>query len=233
MYNAERVSGLLIYFQGLKALAFPQHHQNILSKIYIQKFTFSYQRNKFLVAYVTDSDRSLVRPYVFICNSILMENNEVSHCLSNEEHQINSGRLQNKFKWIIDPLEFQALAQRVVHRSPISSFVKSEDPGLTSLTLVQVQSRNSTGSTPLHVAAYYGSRDMINILLESGAVQTDKNKVTQHSSDSVRLKCFQFGWLPGHYASRWSQPLDQKIAIGLKPRTPAMNSSAFSFRRIR
>lgn len=38
--------------------------------------------------------------------------------------------------------------------------------------------RNSSGSTPLHVAAYYGSRDMINLLLECGAAQTERNMVT-------------------------------------------------------
>ena len=41
-----------------------------------------------------------------------------------------------------------------------------------------MQTRNSTGSTPLHVAAYYGSREMINMLLECGAGQTERNKVT-------------------------------------------------------
>ena len=46
--------------------------------------------------------------------------------------------------------------------------------------LVQVETKNSSGSTPLHVASYYGSRDMINLLLEQGAEQTNKNKVIQN-----------------------------------------------------
>ena len=43
-------------------------------------------------------------------------------------------------------------------------------------SLVQVETKNSSGSTPLHVASYYGSRDMINLLLDRGADQTHKNK---------------------------------------------------------
>ena len=44
---------------------------------------------------------------------------------------------------------------------------------------------------------------------------------------------FQFGWNPRHYASRWSQPLDLRLAVGLKPCSPSMNSSKFTFKRIR
>ena len=46
---------------------------------------------------------------------------------------------------------------------------------------MQVDTQNRTGSTPLHVAAYYGSREMINLLMEcgaqSGGASLAKNKV--------------------------------------------------------
>ena len=52
-----------------------------------------------------------------------------------------------------------------------------QTPGHT----VQVDGQNRTGSTPLHVAAYYGSREMINLLMEcgaqSGGASGAKNKV--------------------------------------------------------
>ena len=54
-------------------------------------------------------------------------------------------------------------------------------PALTRGDLItfQVESKNMSGSTPLHVAAYHGSREMINLLLESGPSpgQMNKNKV--------------------------------------------------------
>ena len=48
-----------------------------------------------------------------------------------------------------------------------------------------------------------------------------------------RYICIQLGWGPSHYAHRWAQPTNIKISLGLKPRPPALNSSAFTFRRIR
>ena len=94
-----------------------------------------------------------------------------------------------------------------------------------------------SGSTPLHVAAYHGSREMINLLLETApsAGQMNKNKVGVKKVSESNLKevLFQFGWNPRHYASRWSQPLDLRLAVGLKPCAPSMNSSKFSFKRIR
>ena len=45
--------------------------------------------------------------------------------------------------------------------------------------MLQVETTNSSGSTPLHVAAYYGSGDMLNLLLHCGADQTHRNKVRQ------------------------------------------------------
>ena len=43
--------------------------------------------------------------------------------------------------------------------------------------MTQVEAKNISGSTPLHVAAYYGSRDMIHLLMENGAKPLNKNKV--------------------------------------------------------
>ena len=45
--------------------------------------------------------------------------------------------------------------------------------------MLQVETTNSSGSTPLHVAAYYGSGNMLNLLLHCGADQTQRNKVRQ------------------------------------------------------
>eukprot|EP00092_Neocalanus_flemingeri_P025029 GFUD01027141.1.p1 GENE.GFUD01027141.1~~GFUD01027141.1.p1 ORF type:complete len:198 (+),score=44.94 GFUD01027141.1:43-636(+) len=81
-----------------------------------------------------------------------------------------------------------------------------------------VQNRNSQGSTPLHVASYFGRKEMINLLIDNGAKPFLKNKE---------------GWHAGHYACRWSQPLDLRLSVGLKPCSPAMNSFTFSFKRIR
>merc|ERR1711974_331110 len=56
-----------------------------------------------------------------------------------------------------------------------------------------VQAKNSTGSTALHVAAYYGQPQLVELLLEAGANPWHKNRQ---------------GWHAGHYATRWSQPKD-------------------------
>jgi len=81
-----------------------------------------------------------------------------------------------------------------------------------------VESKNLTGSTPLHVAAYYGSREMINLLMDNGAKPLNKNK---------------YGWHACHYGSRWTQPLDMRLSVGLKPCSPTVNSARFTFRKIR
>merc|ERR1719483_1898300 len=52
-----------------------------------------------------------------------------------------------------------------------------------------VQNKNSQGSTPLHVASYYGQKGMVNLLLENGAKPYNKNKE---------------GWHAGNYACRWN-----------------------------
>ena len=103
--------------------------------------------------------------------------------------------------------------------------------------MLQVETTNSSGSTPLHVAAYYGSGNMLNLLLHCGADQTHRNKVRQ-TRDTWHVTresyiCIQLGWGPSHYAHRWAQPTNIKISLGLKPRPPALNSSAFTFRRIK
>jgi len=81
-----------------------------------------------------------------------------------------------------------------------------------------LQARNNSGSTALHVAAYYGQREVVGALLEAGANPWHRNRL---------------GWHAGHYASRWSQPRDVRLNIGLKPGAPASASSRFSFARIR
>ena len=56
-----------------------------------------------------------------------------------------------------------------------------------------METKNSVGSTPLHVAAYYGSRDMVNILLHSGARQNGKNKVsslTDNKNNDAQLRMY-------------------------------------------
>jgi len=59
---------------------------------------------------------------------------------------------------------------------------------------------------------------MVHLLVDHGAKPFYKNKE---------------GWHAGHYACRWSQPLDLRLSIGLKPSTPTMNSFKFSYKRIR
>merc|ERR1712012_51536 len=81
-----------------------------------------------------------------------------------------------------------------------------------------VESKNLSGSTPLHVAAYFGSKEMINLLLDQGGEPPESNK---------------HGWTPHHYAARWSQPLNVKLAVGIKPCSPVSNSSKFSFKKIK
>jgi len=81
-----------------------------------------------------------------------------------------------------------------------------------------VQAKNSTGSTALHVAAYYGQPQVVGLLLEAGANPWHKNRQ---------------GWHAGHYATRWSQPKDIRLALGLRPGCPSSASAAFSFSRIR
>jgi len=82
----------------------------------------------------------------------------------------------------------------------------------------QVQNKNSQGSTPLHVASYFGQKGMVNLLLENGAKPYNKNKE---------------GWHAGNYACRWNQPLNMRLSVGLKPGTPSLNSFKFSYKRIR
>merc|ERR1712059_20767 len=40
-----------------------------------------------------------------------------------------------------------------------------------------VQARNNLGSTALHVAAYYGRRDLVDLLIEAGANPWHRNNV--------------------------------------------------------
>jgi len=81
-----------------------------------------------------------------------------------------------------------------------------------------VHVRNNKGSTPLHVAAYYGKEDMVGILVEGGAKEFQKNKA---------------GWHAGHYANRWSQPLNKRLTVGCKPGNPANTSHRFCFKPVR
>jgi len=81
-----------------------------------------------------------------------------------------------------------------------------------------IQARNSTGSTALHVAAYYGQPELVELLLEAGANPWHKNR---------------HGWHAGHYATRWSQPRNIRLSLGLRPGAPASASAAFSFSHIR
>lgn len=81
-----------------------------------------------------------------------------------------------------------------------------------------LQARNGQGSTALHVAAYYGREELVAVLLESGANPWHRNR---------------HGWHAGHYASRWSQPRDIRLKIGLRPLPAASNSASFSYSRIR
>lgn len=71
---------------------------------------------------------------------------------------------------------------------------------------------------PLHVAAYYGRSEVVGLLLETGANPWHRNRQ---------------GWHAGHYASRWAQPRDLRLAIALKPSPPSSASAAFSYSRIR
>jgi len=93
---------------------------------------------------------------------------------------------------------------------------------ISSLSLQMVpdhiESRNLSGSTPLHVATYYGNSSAVSALQKLGANRFYKNK---------------FGWNAGHYAGRWSQPLDSRLPIGLEPVEPTKNSNSFSFKKIR
>jgi len=81
-----------------------------------------------------------------------------------------------------------------------------------------VTSRNSQGSTPLHLASYYGRRDMVDLLVNQGAKPAFRNKE---------------GWHAGHYACRWSQPTDLRLSLALRPASAASSSSQFAYRRIR
>lgn len=81
-----------------------------------------------------------------------------------------------------------------------------------------VHVRNNNGSTPLHVAAYYGKEDMVGLLVEGGAKVFQKN---------------QAGWHSGHYANRWSQPLNKRLTVGCKPGNPSTSSNRFCFKSVR
>jgi len=81
-----------------------------------------------------------------------------------------------------------------------------------------VEEKNKTGSTPLHVATYFGNGEAASVLQRYGANRFYKNKL---------------GWNAGHYAGRWSQPLDERLPVALQPVKPARNSQTFSFKKIR
>ena len=53
------------------------------------------------------------------------------------------------------------------------------------------------GSTPLHVATFYGHAGTVEVLQAFGADSLYKN---------------QHGWTAGHYAGRWSQPLGKEYS---------------------
>jgi len=93
---------------------------------------------------------------------------------------------------------------------------------LSSLSLQvlpeRIENRNFSGSTPLHVATYFGNLGAVEVLQRFGANPTQRNTL---------------GWHPGHYAARWSQPLDLRLAVGAVPSTPARNSRSFAFNKIK
>jgi len=82
----------------------------------------------------------------------------------------------------------------------------------------QIEAKNLLGSTPLQVAAYYGNVSTLTTLQNVGASRDTSNVL---------------GWSARHYASRWSQPLDVQMNVGLKPRNAASNSKMFAFGKIR
>ncbi|XP_023321539.1 uncharacterized protein LOC111696226 [Eurytemora carolleeae] len=82
----------------------------------------------------------------------------------------------------------------------------------------KLEYRNRSGSTPLHVAAYYGNGEAVSVLERFGANRFYRNKL---------------GWNAGHYAGRWSQPLDMRLPVGLAPVAPTRNSQTFAFGKIR
>jgi len=126
---------------------------------------------------------------------------------------------------VLDEHETMCPSDKITGNTKLHRLARSDDC-LTANRMIDetqnvrrlVEAKNISGSTPLHVAAYYGSRDMIHLLMENGAKPLNKNK---------------HGWHACHYASRWSQPLDVRLAVGLKPCSPSTNSSRFTFRKIR
>lgn len=97
----------------------------------------------------------------------------------------------------------------------IRSFLQACDPQMLAEHL---ESRTVEDSTPLQVAAYFGQQEAVRALQEFGASRTHRNK---------------YGWHAGHYAARWSQPLDMRLAIGLRPVEAGRNSRSFAYRNIR
>ena len=76
---------------------------------------------------------------------------------------------------------------------------------------------------------------MINLLLDQGGEPLESNKVDLIKSENIFCYLFlsQHGWTPHHYATRWSQPLNVKLSVGIKPCSPVSNSSKFSFKKIK
>lgn len=71
------------------------------------------------------------------------------------------------------------------------------------------------GSSLLHVAAYFGRANVVRELLQ----KTDLDPAEKNA-----LK-----WSSQHYLCRFHQPLNNKLSLGLKPKSAKKQSSAFKF----